>query len=130
MLGNGSMNAEDYWLRLPGQASYSKRPRPPFNPNVRHIHWIRHFGPFIPSRSSWLRDAAHTPDVTFLRRILSILFDDLTRGNGEANLPGHPGLYTGPDSRIWADAINIFDRGTSSSATLHACAIQPTGRWG
>jgi hypothetical protein len=40
MLGNGSMNAEDYWLRLPLQVRDSKRSRPPFNLNVGHIHWI------------------------------------------------------------------------------------------
>jgi hypothetical protein len=40
MLGNGSVNAEDYWLRFPWQVRYSKRPRPPFNLNVGHIHWI------------------------------------------------------------------------------------------
>jgi hypothetical protein len=43
VLGNGSMNAEDYWLRFPGQMRDSKRPRPPFNLNVGHVHWIRHF---------------------------------------------------------------------------------------
>jgi len=40
MLGNGSMNAEDYWLRFTGQVRYSKRSRPPLNLNVGHIHWI------------------------------------------------------------------------------------------
>jgi len=39
MLGNGSMDAEDYWLRFPRQVRYSKRPRPPFDPNVGDIHW-------------------------------------------------------------------------------------------
>jgi len=40
MLGNGSMNAKENWLLLPWQVRYSKRSRPPFNPNVGHIHWI------------------------------------------------------------------------------------------
>ena len=40
MRGDGSMNTEDYWLRLPWQVRYSKRTRPPFNLNVGHIHWI------------------------------------------------------------------------------------------
>jgi len=40
VLGNGSMNAEDYWLGLSGQVGDSKRPRPPFNLNVGHIGWI------------------------------------------------------------------------------------------
>jgi hypothetical protein len=40
MLGNGPMNAKDYWLLLPWQVRYSKRSRPSLNPNVGHIHWI------------------------------------------------------------------------------------------
>jgi hypothetical protein len=40
MPGNRSMNAEDYWLRLSWQLCDSKRARPPFDPNVGHIHWI------------------------------------------------------------------------------------------
>jgi hypothetical protein len=40
MLSNGTMNAEDDWLRLPGQVRDSKRARPPFNLNLRDIRWI------------------------------------------------------------------------------------------
>jgi len=40
MLSDGSMNAEDYGLRLTGQVGNSKRSRPPFNLNVGHIGWI------------------------------------------------------------------------------------------
>ena len=32
--------SENPFVRFPGQARYSKRPRAPFNPNVGHIHWI------------------------------------------------------------------------------------------
>jgi hypothetical protein len=37
VLGNSSMDTEHYGLRLPRQASQSKRPRPPFNLNLGHI---------------------------------------------------------------------------------------------
>jgi hypothetical protein len=106
MLGNGSMNAEDDWLRLPGQVRYSKRPRPPFNPNVGHVHWIRHFVLSFLHEGS-IKDAAYAPDVTFLRQILPVLFDDLSEETGKRIYKAIPGLHTGPDPRIWADSINI-----------------------
>jgi len=40
MLGDGSVNAEDYWFRLAGQVGDSQRSRPPFNLNVGHIRRV------------------------------------------------------------------------------------------
>jgi hypothetical protein len=40
VLGNSSMDTEHYGLRLPRQASESKRPRPPLNLNLGHIDGI------------------------------------------------------------------------------------------
>ncbi|MGA8539845.1 MAG: hypothetical protein WB566_10120 [Terriglobales bacterium] len=43
MLSNGSVDAERHRLRLPWQMRDSKRSQTAFNPNIRHIDWVRHF---------------------------------------------------------------------------------------
>src|SRR5260370_12074671 len=87
MRGNGSMDAKHDGPRLPRQVRYSKRPRPPFNLNLGHIHWIRHFGPFIPSRGYWIKGCSSSPEPHIFvgddRLLLTSRDDELVGGCGE-----------------------------------------------